>query len=308
MAVAPLALFILVSVSALFGFSIGAAPLAIPFPQFDPIAFEIGPVTVRWYGLAYVAGLLLGWLYIRRLVSDTSLWPRRSAPFSADKVDDLLVWVTAGVILGGRLGHVLFYKAGFYFENPLEILMVWKGGMSFHGGLLGTGLAMWLFAKRNAISVWPVMDAVSAAVPIGLFFGRLANFINGEIIGSVTTMPWGMVFPGWGSDPRHPAMLYEAALEGIALFFVLRWLTHSQMSLKSPGLPTGFFLAGYGVFRIFCELFKIVDYRLIHPDWPITKGMVYSVPMVILGVVFIFWARSRARSAAETGARPIEGA
>lgn len=306
MAAAPLALFTIIA--GLAGFTAVLSPAALPFPNFDPVAIEIGPVAVRWYGLAYMAGLLLGWLYIRRLVSDAGLWPRRVAPFGVDKVDDLLIWVTAGVILGGRLGHILFYKAGFYFENPLEILMIWKGGMSFHGGLLGTGVAMWLFARRNGISVWPVMDAVSAAVPIGLFFGRMANFINGEIVGSVTTMPWGMVFPGWGAEPRHPAMLYEAALEGIALFLVLRWLTHSQMSLKSPGLTTGVFLAGYGVFRIFCELFKIVDYRLVVEGWPITKGMVYSVPMVILGVVFIVWARARAKSAAEAEARPIEGA
>ncbi|MEO1206293.1 MAG: prolipoprotein diacylglyceryl transferase [Pseudomonadota bacterium] len=272
---------------------------AIPFPQFDPVAIQIGPVAIRWYGLAYMAGLLLGWLYIRRLIADDALWPGRLAPFSVEKVDDLLVWVTAGVILGGRLGHVIFYEPGYYLQNPMEILAIWKGGMSFHGGLLGTGAAMWLFARRNAVSVWPVMDAVAATVPIGLFFGRMANFVNGEIVGSPTDMPWGMVFPGWGETARHPAMLYEAALEGIALFVVLRYFTHQQWAFRTPGFTTGAFLVGYGVFRIFCELFKIVDYRLIMPPYPITKGMVYSAPMVALGIWFIIAARERARRANE---------
>ncbi len=285
--------------------ALAVLPLAIPFPAFDPIAFEIGPVAVRWYGLAYLAGLLIGWWYIRRLVSQAHLWPREVAPFTPDKVDDLLIWVTAGVIIGGRLGHVLFYEPGYYLANPQEVLAIWKGGMAFHGGLLGTGVAMLLFARRNGISVWPVMDAVAAAVPIGLFFGRMANFVNAEIVGSPTDLPWGMVFPGaeWGGVARHPAMLYEAALEGIVLFLILRWLTHSQMSLKVPGLTTGWFLVGYGVFRIFCEIFKVVPYRQFHPDLPITKGMVYSVPMIILGVLFVVWARARAAKAAgEIGA------
>ncbi len=264
----------------------------IPFPNIDPVALQIGPIAVRWYGLAYAAGLILGWLYIRRLLQEGSLWPGSKAPMQPDDVDELLLWVTAGVIIGGRLGHVLFYKSGFYFENPMEILAIWKGGMSFHGGLLGTGVAMLIFARRHGVSVWPVMDVVSAAVPIGLFFGRMANFVNGEVVGSKTSMPWGMVFPAWGPEARHPAMLYEAALEGIALFLILRYATHSLRSLKLPGLTTGLFLAGYGVFRIFCELFKIVDYRLVHADYPITKGMVYSVPMLILGLWFMHRARS----------------
>ena len=266
--------------------------LAIPFPQIDPVALQLGPVAIRWYGLAYAAGLILGWLYIRRLLSTTHLWKGDKAPMSADDVDELLLWVTAGVIIGGRLGHILFYQSGYYFSHPAEIFAIWKGGMSFHGGLLGTGLAMLLFARRHGVSVWPVMDLVSAAVPIGLFFGRIANFINAEIVGSPTQMPWGMIFPGWGSEPRHPAMLYEAALEGLALFLVLRVFTHSLQSLKSPGLTTGIFLVGYSIARIFCEIFKIVDYRLIVDGWPFTKGMVYSVPMLLIGIWFIMRARS----------------
>lgn len=268
--------------------------LDIPFPAIDPVALQIGPLAVRWYGLAYASGLILGWLYIRRLLSEHALWPANRAPMSADDADELLIWVTAGVIIGGRLGHVLFYQSGYYFSNPLEILAIWNGGMAFHGGLLGTGIAMLIFARRHGVSIWPVMDLVSAAVPIGLFFGRTANFINAEVVGSQTTMPWGMVFPGWGNDPRHPAMLYEAALEGLALFVILRLATHTLKSLKQPGLTTGLFLVGYGVFRIFCEFFKIVDYRLIVEGYPITKGMVYSVPMLLIGAWFIYRARSEA--------------
>ena len=271
--------------------------LEIPFPAIDPVALQLGPVAIRWYGLAYAAGLILGWLYIRRLLSDAALWSGGRAPMTPDDVDELLLWVTGGVILGGRLGHVLFYQSGYYFSNPMEIFAIWQGGMSFHGGLLGTGLAMLLFARRHSISVWPVMDVVSAAVPIGLFFGRVANFINAEVVGSKTDMPWGMVFPGWGAEPRHPAMLYEAALEGTVLFVVLAYLVYRRKAFSMPGLTTGAFLAGYAVFRIFCELFKIVDYRLVHPDYSITKGMVYSVPMLILGLWFIHKARNGATAA-----------
>ena len=275
------------------------SPLDIPFPEINPIALQIGPLAVRWYGLAYAAGLIIGWLYIRQLLERQQLWKNETAPMRPDDADELLVWVAAGVILGGRLGHVLFYNPDFYFANPMEIFAIWKGGMAFHGGLLGTGIAMALFARREGISVWPVMDLVSAAVPIGLFFGRVANFINAEVVGSVTKMPWGMVFPGAGDEPRHPAMLYEAALEGIALFLILRYFTHTRLSLRMPGLTTGIFLIGYAVFRIFCELFKIVDYRLVLDDYPITKGMVYSVPMLLLGLWFICGARARAKGAPE---------
>lgn len=274
--------------------------LAIPFPAIDPVALQIGPVVVRWYGLAYAAGLILGWVYIRHLLSSADLWRNHKAPMTPDDVDELLVYVTAGVILGGRLGHVLFYHPAFYFSNPLEIFAIWKGGMAFHGGLIGTGIAMYLFARRRAVSLWPVADLVSAAVPIGLFFGRVANFINAEVVGSITTVPWGMVFPNAGPEPRHPAMLYEAALEGIALFLVLRYVTHVMRGLRTPGLTTGVFLVGYGAFRIFCELFKIVDYREIIDGLPITFGMIYSIPMLLLGAWVIEHARSGAtRSQAE---------
>ena len=194
--------------------------LAISYPQIDPVALQIGPIAVRWYGLAYAAGLILGWVYIKRLVANASLWRDNKPAMTADDVDELLLWVAAGVVVGGRLGHVLFYEPSYYFENPLQVFAIWRGGMAFHGGLLGSGLAMFLFARRKGLVALSVMDVVAAAVPIGLFFGRMANFVNGEIVGTPTDMPWGMVFPGWGEEPRHPAMLYEAALEGIVLFLI----------------------------------------------------------------------------------------
>lgn len=279
----------------------------IPFPAIDPVAFEIGPIAVRWYGLAYMAGLILGWLYVRSLLRTPAIWRDSRAPFAPERVDDLLLYVIAGVILGGRLGHVLFYEPAFYAANPLEIPQLWKGGMSFHGGLIGCGLAIYAFGRRNGVNVWSAMDLCAAAVPIGLFFGRIANFINGEVFGRPTSMPWGMVFPNAAvfpgqaaiePTPRHPSQLYEAALEGVVLFLALRLLTHSYEMLKSPGLTTGVFLAGYGLARSVSELFRQPDptHWLTIP--PLTPGIAYSIPMIALGLMFIWWARSRARAAA----------
>ncbi|MEM6495114.1 MAG: prolipoprotein diacylglyceryl transferase, partial [Pseudomonadota bacterium] len=218
--------------------------LVLPFPNIDPVALAIGPVEIKWYGLAYMMGLLLGWLYIRKLMSKRHLWPSSEPPFEPSKADDLLLYMTVGVIVGGRLGFVLFYEPVYYLSNPLQIMAVWQGGMAFHGALLGCGLAIWAFASRNGCNPISAMDACAAAVPIGLFFGRLANFINGELWGRPTTMPWGMIFPeaireDGAAVPRHPSQLYEAALEGLLLFAVLRALTHRHGALQSPGLVTG---------------------------------------------------------------------
>lgn len=280
--------------------------LSIPFPKLDPIAFTLGPVAIRWYGLAYVAGLVLGWLYIRGLLSRLDLWAAGRPPIRKADLDDLFLWTAIGIVIGGRLGHVLLYEPTYYLSRPLEILMIWNGGMSFHGGLVGTGAALAAFARLKGAPMLSIMDAVAAAAPLGLLFGRLANFVNGEIVGSVTSMPWGMVFPGWGPEPRHPAMLYEAALEGVALFLLLRHMTHSGWALRMPGLTTGWFLIGYGVFRIFCELFKIVDYRLLVPEVPITKGMVYSLPLVLIGIAFVVVARRRPPPAMD-GSHTVSG-
>ncbi len=275
--------------------------LAIPFPNIDPVALHLGPVSVKWYGLAYMAGLLLGWLYIRRLLRTPELWPAGKPPFPIEKSDDLLFYMTLGVVLGGRLGFVLFYEPGYYLSRPLEILQIWRGGMAFHGALVGCALAIWLFARRNGASPWSVMDLCAAPVPIGLFFGRIANFINGELFGRPTTMPWGMVFPeamyeyaSIEPTPRHPSQLYEAFFEGLVLFLVLRLLTHHMRALQSPGLVAGTFLLGYGLARSFCELFRQPDLTHELTFGILTPGIAYSIPMILLGLYFIRAARLRA--------------
>lgn len=281
--------------------------LAIPFPGLDPVAVNLGPLTIKWYGLAYMAGLLLGWLYIRHLIKVPQLWPAETPPFPVQKVDDLLLYMTLGVVLGGRLGSVLFYEPGYYLKNPTEIYQIWKGGMAFHGALLGCGLAIWLFARRNGVSPWSTMDLCAAAVPIGLLFGRLANFINGELFGRPTTLPWGMVFPDairqypefapLEPTPRHPSQVYEAFFEGLVLFLLLRLLTHRLDGLKRPGLITGAFLIGYGIARSFCELFRQPDPSHAFTIGPFTPGITYSIPMVLLGLYFLWSARRRIQAA-----------
>ncbi len=231
--------------------------LAIPYPAIDPVALRLGPVAIKWYGLAYVCGLLLGWLYVKRLLSQRQLWTDDKPPLAPDSADDLFIWVALGVVIGGRLGHVFLYEPSFYQQHPLEIQKIWSRGMAFHGGMLGTIGAMWLFARWRGISALSVMDIVSAAVPIGLLFGRLANFVNAEVIGRVSDVPWAMVIPGAGPAPRHPSQIYEAMLEGLALFLILRWLIYRRHALQTPGTISVAFLIGYGAFRIFCEFFKV---------------------------------------------------
>jgi phosphatidylglycerol---prolipoprotein diacylglyceryl transferase len=273
---------------------------AIPFPDIDPVALQIGPVAIKWYGLAYLAGLLLGWLYIRRLLAEPYLWGKDTPPFAPAKVDDLLLYITAGVVLGGRLGFVIFYEPSYYLANPQDIIAVWKGGMAFHGALVGCLVAIWAFARRNGVNPWSTGDLVTAAVPIGLFFGRIANFINGELFGRPTTLPWGMVFPEAAlhhpdiePTPRHPSQLYEAALEGLVLFLVLRLLTHYFDALKRPGLVSGTFLVGYALARSTAELFREPHFAHAFNIGPLTPGIVYSIPMLLAGLVVIYLARSR---------------
>ena len=263
-------------------------PLAIPFPAIDPVALRLGPLMIKWYGLAYMAGLLLGWLYIKQLLRNGELWPGAKAPFAPEKADDLLLLMTLGVLLGGRLGYVLFYEPRFFLFNPLQIPAVWNGGMSFHGALLGSILAIILFARRTGAAVWSVMDLTAAATPMGLFFGRLANFINGELWGRPSTAPWAMVFPGAaGPLPRHPSQLYEASLEGALLFGVLWWLTHRRGALRKPGAVAGVFLIGYGLARSFSELFREPDPGHILTYPPFTAGILYSLPMILAGALVL---------------------
>jgi len=272
--------------------------LAIAFPAIDPVAIRIGPIAIKWYGLAYVAGLLLGWLYIRALLSRPALWGGQGPPLPPERADDLFIWVAIGVVAGGRLGHVLLYEPGYYLSQPWLIPQIWTGGMAFHGGLAGTVVALWLFARRQGVSFLSVADLVAAAVPIGLFFGRIANFINSEVVGTVTTAAWGIPFPPatlWGSEPRHPVQLYEAGLEGLVTFLILRGLTHRAGALATPGMVAGVFLMAYGGFRILCEVYKHDEHRALLADLPVTSGMAYCVPMLFLGLAVIALARRSAR-------------
>lgn len=257
----------------------------IPYPAIDPVLIELGPFAIRWYALAYVVGLLLGWRYVRYV---SGLRPRI---MTHEQIDDLLVWITLGVIIGGRIGYTLFYRPGYYVFNPLEILAVWHGGMSFHGGLVGVLVAGWIFSRRRGLHPLRVGDAVAAAVPIGLFLGRLANFINGELFGRPSDVPWAMVFPRGGPVPRHPSQLYEAFLEGSALFVIL-WLLFRQEEIRRrPGLIGGVFLAGYGLARIVAEFFREPDANLGYLLGGLTMGMLLSLPLVALGLYLIARAR-----------------
>ncbi len=271
--------------------------IAIPFPMIDPIAFEIGPVSVRWYGLAYMAGLLLGWYYIRLLIQNDRLWRGSKAPVTADQIDDLLLWVTLGVVVGGRLGFVFLYQPGYFLANPAKILAVWQGGMSFHGALLGVCFACYLFARRHRIPFFSLSDVLCAAAPIGICLGRIANFINSEHFGRPTSVSWGVIFPNGGPLPRHPSQLYEAALEGILLFIVLRFLSHNRLALKNPGLVTGAFFIGYGCARILVEFFRLPEASHIFNLGPVTVGQIYSIPMIVAGAIFWIIARRRKTAA-----------
>ncbi len=263
------------------------SPFALPYPAIDPVAISIGPFDIKWYGLAYAAGLLLGWTYIRSLLARPALWGARGAPFPVDRADDLLVWIMVAVVLGGRLGQVLLYDPTFYTANPSEIIKVWKGGMSFHGALIACGLAIVLFARTCDVAARSVMDLCCAGVPFGLFLGRVANFINSEHWGRPTDTWIGMVFPNGGPLPRHPSQLYEAALEGFVMFVFLRLLTHTFGALQRPGLVAGVWLAWYAVARAICEVFREPETAHALNLGPFTAGQLYSVPMLLLGVWLI---------------------
>ncbi len=279
----------------------------MPFPDIDPVIFQIGPFALRWYALAYVAAFILGLVYVVRLIRTPTIWDERGPPITQQQADDLVLWITAGTILGGRLGYVLFYRPDLIWRDPIEILQIWNGGMAFHGGALGVIIAMLLFSRFVKAHPVSVADLVVPAVPIGLFLGRIANFINGELWGRPTDVPWGVVFPGAGAMPRHPSQLYEAALEGLVLFLILRWATHGAKLLPRRGVLSGLFLVGYGVFRITTEFFREPDVHMPHFPVGLTMGMILSVPMILFGLVLLAMARRGAAPAA-VGARVNEPA
>ena len=304
--------------------------MALQFPDFDPVAVAIpalhlgsltlGPFAIRWYALAYIAGILLGWRYCVALVRNPKLWGSKTPTATAPQIDDLILWVTLAIILGGRIGYILFYmlvnpeQRAALMANPAEVFEIWKGGMSFHGAAIGVGLAVIGFARANRVPLLGVLDLVAASEPIGQFFGRLANFVNGELWGRTTNVPWGMIFCNshtevddghcaadiqtsdglWVHVARHPSQLYEAALEGVVLFLVLRFATHRLKWLQRPGAVTGLWLIGYGAIRIALENVRNPDLGM--PNFPLglTMGMILSVPMILLGAALIWNALRKA--------------
>jgi len=254
-------------------------------PQFDPVALQLGPVSIRWYGLMYlvgfVAGLLLGRVRVRS---------RPDLGWTTRDLDDLLFYCVLGVVLGGRLGYVFFYNFAEYMHEPVRILYVWEGGMSFHGGFLGVVLAVYLFSRFKRISFLSLSDITCAVTPIGLFLGRIANFVNGELWGRASDVPWAMVFPAGGPLPRHPSQLYEAILEGLVLFVLLALLVRGG-ALKRPGAVTGAFMVFYGLARLVCELFREPDAQLGFFWGGLTMGMLLSLPLMLAGLAFLAISR-----------------
>jgi phosphatidylglycerol---prolipoprotein diacylglyceryl transferase len=250
------------------------------FPEFDPVALQIGPIAIRWYALAYIAGILLAWRYC---VWQAQLPPQR---VSRTQLDDLMFWVTLGIILGGRLGQVLLWEPALYLANPIEILKIWKGGMAFHGGLIGVILAIVLYARSQKLSPFAFSDVVAASTPIGLFLGRFANFVNGELVGRPTDVPWAFIFKQVDMQPRHPSQLYQAALEGIVLFIFLHWAGRQQWIRERLGMMTGLFLIGYAIARSIGEIFREPEVNLGTYSF-LTWGQILSLPMFLFGLYLV---------------------
>ena len=254
-------------------------------PDFNPIAFSVGPLAVRWYGLMYLVGFAAAWWLGLKRIRDNR------APITRKQFDDLIFFAVLGVILGGRLGYVLFYKPGYYAAHPLEIFAIWEGGMSFHGGMLGVMLAAWIYARRQEIGFLRLMDFVAPLCPLGLAAGRMGNFINGELYGRVTDLPWGMVFRQGGSAPRHPSQLYQFALEGLTLFVILWWFSAKP---RPKGQVSALFLIGYGVLRFIAEFGREPDAFLGLLALGLSMGQWLCVPMVAAGAVLFAWSRRQA--------------
>lgn len=266
----------------------------MPFPQIDPVAFALGPLVIRWYALAYLAGIGLGVGYGMLLLKRKTLWAGNAPPMTPEELLDFAFWIVIGIIVGGRLGYVLFYSPAYFAQNPIEIFSVWDGGMSFHGGMLGLVVAMSVYLHIKKANILSGLDLLACCGTIGLLLGRIANFINAELYGAVTTMPWGVIFPGGGDLPRHPTQLYEGLLEGLVLFLIIRYFTHVKLILRKPGTAAGIFGIGYAAARIFVEFFRLPDAHIgyLAFDW-LTMGMVLSLPMLAAGIALIVWAQTR---------------
>jgi phosphatidylglycerol:prolipoprotein diacylglycerol transferase len=260
----------------------------LPFPAINPVLISIGPFAVRWYALAYISGIIGGWFYARAIIRNDRLWGG-PAPITITQFDDFVIWITLGIILGGRIGYVLFYNLAHFVSHPAEILQLWNGGMSFHGGFVGCIVATVWFARRRGLPILSLGDLSTAVGPIGLFLGRIANFINGELWGRRTDVPWAMIFPNGGPIARHPSQLYEAALEGLVLLVVLGVMVRLG-ALKRPGVITGTFAIGYAIARSVCEFFREPDAQLGFLWGDLTMGMVLCIPLVLAGIGVLTFA------------------
>jgi phosphatidylglycerol---prolipoprotein diacylglyceryl transferase len=266
----------------------------IPYPEINPVLVSIGPLAVRWYALAYIVGIIAGWFYARAIIASPRHWGG-PAPLTVADYDDFIIWVTLGIIIGGRTGYVLFYNLPQFLAHPIQIVELWHGGMSFHGGVLGCVVAVVAFALRRGLSILSLGDVTTAVAPIGLLLGRIANFINGELWGRPTDVPWAMIFPTGGPVPRHPSQLYEATLEGLVLLLALGVMVRLG-ALRRPGLVTGAFFCGYGIARIFCEFFREPDAQLAdftRSTGGLTMGMLLCIPLIAAGIGFIIQALAR---------------
>jgi phosphatidylglycerol---prolipoprotein diacylglyceryl transferase len=272
-------------------FVLPVVPSVLPFPAINPVLISIGPLAIRWYALAYIVGIIAGWFYARAIISSQRLWDG-PAPFTVTEFDDFIIWITLGIILGGRIGYVLFYNLPHFVAHPLEAFELWNGGMSFHGGFLGCVVATVAFALHRGLPMLSLGDVTTAVAPIGVFLGRVANFINGELWGRPTDVPWAMIFPNGGPVPRHPSQLYEAALEGLVLLIVLGAMVRLG-ALKRPGLVTAAFAIGYSVARIICEFFREPDSQLGYLWGGLTMGMLLCIPLIVAGAGVLVFALTR---------------
>jgi phosphatidylglycerol:prolipoprotein diacylglycerol transferase len=270
----------------------------MPFPDIDPVAFHLGPLAVRWYALGYLFGVLLGAAYGASLLRRKSLWAANSPPFPAPAIWDFAFWAIIGIVIGGRAGYVLFYNLPLYLAHPLDIFKLWDGGMAFHGGLVGLLIAVGLFTRSKGGNILSSFDLMAACAPIGIFLVRCANFINGELYGRETTLPWGVVFPNGGPNPRHPSQLYEGVLEGLVAFLLIRFVTHVAYGLRRPGLAAGVFGVWYAICRIALEFVRIPDPQLgyLLAGW-VTMGQLLSLPLLVAGlglIAYAYWRKPRA--------------
>jgi phosphatidylglycerol---prolipoprotein diacylglyceryl transferase len=267
--------------------------LAIPFPAFDPVLIEVGPLAIRWYAIAYIVGFLFGWWLAKRLVATAALWRGNTSPFAPALIDDAIVWAALCGILGGRLAFVFVYNLDYYIANPASILAVWEGGMAFHGGIVGVVVGLFLFARKNRLPFLSLIDVAAVVAPIGIALGRIANFVKPELWGRVTDVPWAVVFPGAGPDPRHPSQIYQAFTEGLLLFAILLIVARTG-GLKRPGFMAGCFGIGYGLARSFGELFRQPDPQLGFLFAGATMGQLLSIPLIAAGLWLVLRSRREA--------------